>query len=295
MKLQKATIFKSVSAWYLNKFFNSAVFIGSPVNAVIKKDKNMTQTEKRKYLITELLKEGSEYYKIKIPTDETEQKKLLRSLLNIRMPKPVSDNFIAIQNEYLREETRLKGITSIDDLEPIEADIYLWKGDITTLACDAIVNAANSEMLGCFCPCHGCIDNAIHTFAGVQLRLECAKIMENQGHAEPTGKTKLTKAYNLPCKYILHTVGPIIVGMVTEEDEELLASCYRSCLTFAEQNGIKSVAFCCISTGEFHFPNDRAAEIAIKTVKDFKQHSKIKVIFNVFKDTDCEIYRGLLG
>lgn len=257
----------------------------------------MTQAEKREYLITELLKELPEYKSIKIPTNEKEQKKLLRSLFNIRMPLPVSDGFITIQDEYLREETRIKGITNLEDLEPIQPDIYLWQGDITTIACDAIVNAANSEMLGCFCPCHGCIDNAIHTFAGVQLRLKCAEIRNEQGHKEETGKTKLTPAYNLPCKYVLHTVGPIVKGLLTRQDCDLLASCYRSCLELAEQNGVKSVAFCCISTGEFHFPNDTAAEIAIKTVKDFKRHShsKIKVIFNVFKDMDYEIYRELLG
>ncbi len=257
----------------------------------------MTQAEKRQNLITELLKESPEYENLKIPTDETEQKKLLRSLFNIRKPLPVSDDFIAIQDEYLREETRLKGITNLEDLEPIQPDIYLWQGDITTIACDAIVNAANSEMLGCFCPCHGCIDNAIHTFAGVQLRLKCAEIMKKQGHKEETGRVKITPSYNLPCKYVLHTVGPIIRGKLTRQDCDLLASCYRSCLEIAERNGIKNIAFCCISTGEFHFPNDTAAEIAIETVKDFKRHShsKIKVVFNVFKDTDYEIYRELLG
>ena len=257
----------------------------------------MTQSEKREYLITELLKELPEYKKINIPTNEMKQKKLLRSLFNIRMPLPVSDDFIAIQDEYLCEESRLKGITSLDDLQPIEPDIYLWQGDMTRLACDAIVNAANSEMLGCFCPCHGCIDNAIHTFAGIQLRLKCAEIMKKQGHKEDTGKAKLTPGYNLPCKYILHTVGPIVRGSLTRQDCDLLASCYRSCLELAEKSHIESIAFCCISTGEFHFPNDTAAEIAIKTVKDFKRHShsKIKVVFNVFKDTDYEIYRELLG
>lgn len=257
----------------------------------------MTQAEKREYLIKELLKESSEYKEIKIPTNETEQKNLLRSLFNIRMPLPVSDDFITIQDEYLREETRKKGIINLEDLEPIQPDIYLWQGDITTLDCDAIVNAANSQMLGCFCPCHGCIDNAIHTFAGVQLRLKCAEIRNEQGHKEEAGKAKITPAYNLPCKYVLHTVGPIVCGGLTRQDCDLLASCYRSCLELAEQNGIKSIAFCCISTGEFHFPNDTAAEIAIKTVKDFMKYSqsKIKVVFNVFKDTDYEIYRELLG
>ena len=257
----------------------------------------MTQTEKRKYLIAYLLDEHEEYKSIEIPADEAEQKKLLRSLFNVRMPAPADSEFITIQDEYLCEETRQKGITALDELQPVEQDIYLWQGDITTLACDAIVNAANSQMLGCFCPCHGCIDNAIHTFAGIQLRQKCAELMQLQGHNEETGTAKLTPAYNLPCKYVLHTVGPIIYGALTEHDCQLLASCYRSCLELAEQNGITSIAFCCISTGEFRFPNDKAAEIAIKTVRDFKRNSnsKIKVIFNVFKDTDYKIYRKLLG
>lgn len=257
----------------------------------------MTQAEKRIYLITELLNESREYKGIKIPTDEVGQKKLLRSLMNIRMPKPISREFIEIQDGYLREETRRKEITRLESLTPICNGIYLWQGDITTLACDAIVNAANSEMLGCFCPCHGCIDNAIHTFAGVQLRLKCAEIMKNQGHREETGKAKITPGYNLPCKYVIHTVGPIIKGKLTSRDCELLAFCYRSCLELAEQSGAESIAFCCISTGEFRFPNEKAAETAIKAVNDFKQrsHSKIKVVFNVFKDTDYEIYRELLG
>ena len=257
----------------------------------------MTQAEKREYLIRALLNEAAEYRDIEIPSGETEQKKLLRSLMNIRLPRPAAKDFIAVQDEYLREETRRKGVTHLADLQPCEPDIYLWQGDITTLACDAIVNAANSEMLGCFCPCHGCIDNAIHTFAGVQLRLECAEIMRNQGHREETGKAKLTSAYNLPCKYVLHTVGPIVRSTPTERDCERLASCYRSCLELAEQSSIGSIAFCCISTGEFHFPNEEAARIAIETVRDYKRRtkSKIKVIFNVFKDVDHKIYRELLG
>lgn len=257
----------------------------------------MTQTERRLFLIQELLKEQSQYSKMEIPSGEQEQKYLLRSLLNIRMPLPISDDFIAIQDEYLREEIRQKGITNLDSLQAIEPGIYLWQGDITTLHCDAIVNAANSKMLGCFCPCHGCIDNAIHTYAGIELRSECAEIMEKQGYAEPVGKAKITKAYNLPAEFVIHTVGPIISGKVTKKDEEQLSSCYCSCLKLAEQNNIKNIAFCCISTGEFHFPNDTAAEIAIKTVKDYMKqtNSKIEVVFNVFKDMDYEIYRELLG
>ena len=256
----------------------------------------MTQTERRRYLIAALLKEQPQYSKIEIPCDEQGQKTLLRSLFNIRMPLPVTEEFLTVQNAYLQEETRRKGITALADLEPVQKKIYLWRGDITTLQCDCIVNAANSQMLGCFVPCHGCIDNAIHTYAGVQLRLECSELMKQQGHEEETGRAKLTKAYNLPCRYVLHTVGPIVHGSLTKKDKELLASCYQSCLELAERNGLKSIAFCCISTGEFHFPNDKAAQIAVETVKRYKEqaHSKIEVIFNVFKELDYNIYRELL-
>ena len=212
------------------------------------------------------------------------------------MPEPVTEEFLTVQNAYLQEESRKKGITALSDLEPVQKEIYLWRGDITALQCDAIVNAANSQMLGCFVPCHGCIDNAIHTYAGVQLRLECSERMKQQGHEEETGRAKITKAYNLPCRYVLHTVGPIIHGGLTQKDKELLASCYQSCLKLAERNGLKSIAFCCISTGEFHFPNDKAAQIAVETVNRYKEqaHSKIEVIFNVFKELDYNIYRELL-
>ena len=201
-----------------------------------------------------------------------------------------------MQDEYLKEEINKKGIVDINNLNPIQKGIYLWQGDITTLRCDAIVNAANSAMTGCYVPNHRCIDNAIHSFAGVELRLECDEIMNRQGHGEPTGQAKITNAYNLPCKYIIHTVGPIISYKLTSEDCELLANCYRSCLNLAAKNNLESIAFCCISTGEFHFPNDKAAQIAIKTVEEFmkKDTSIKKVIFNVFKDMDKEIYRELL-
>ena len=260
-------------------------------------ENTMTQNDRRKYLITELLKEQPKYSNVIIPNDTTEQKKLLRALFNVRLPLPISDEFLGVQDEYLQEEIAQKGITSIDDLEPIKPDIYLWQGDITTLKSDAIVNAANSQMLGCFCPNHGCIDNAIHTFSGVQLRLKCAEIMQKQGKDKETGKAKITPAYNLPCKYILHTVGPIVTGKLTEKDCELLRSCYRSCLALADEYKLNSVAFCCISTGEFHFPNDKGAKIAIETVSEYKKltNSKIKVIFNVFKNSDYEIYREYLG
>lgn len=257
----------------------------------------MTQTERRLFLIKELLREQPRYRDMDIPVNIQDQKNLLRSLLNVRIPQPVSKEFLKVQDEYLQMETAKKGITDLTDLTPVQEDIYIWQGDITTLRCDAIVNAANSQMLGCFCPCHGCIDNAIHTFSGVQLRMACADLMKKQGHEEPTGEAKITHAYNLPCKCVLHTVGPIIRGKPTRRDEELLASCYRSCLELAEKTNVKSIAFCCISTGEFRFPNKRAAEIAVKTVKEYKRNtsSKMKVIFNVFKENDWHIYRELLG
>lgn len=257
----------------------------------------MTQTERRLFLIKELLCEHPQYLNMDIPTNVQEQKNLLRSLLNIRMPRPVSAEFIRIQDEYLQEEVSHRGITDIVDLTPVQEDIYIWQGDITTLRCDAIVNAANSQMLGCFYPCHGCIDNAIHTFSGVQLRADCADLMKKQGHEEPTGNAKITPAYNLPCKYVLHTVGPIVYGALNKKDCELLKSCYRSCMELAEKNDVESIAFCCISTGEFHFPNDKAAEIAVKTVKCYKEKTKsrMKVIFNVFKELDLQIYQNLLG
>ncbi len=257
----------------------------------------MTQSERRLYLITELKKENRQYADLQVPSDAAEQKILLRSLFNVRMPKAASDEFLKIQDEYLREETRQKGVTDLAVITPVCPDIYLWQGDITTLKCDAVVNAANSQMLGCFCPNHGCIDNAIHTYAGVQLRFDCAELMKKQGREEPAGQAKITPAYNLPCRFVIHTVGPIVCGRLTDKDCELLRSCYRSCLKLADENNLKSIAFCCISTGEFHFPNKRAAEIAIDTVKKYKAgtQSKIKVIFNVFKDTDYKIYRELLG
>lgn len=256
----------------------------------------MNQSERRHYLIQYLLKEHPEYQDMNIPAGKQEQKLLLRGLMNVRMPQNANAEFLTVQDAYLKEETERKTITRLLDLKTVQEGIYLWQGDITALECDAIVNAANSGMTGCYVPNHRCIDNCIHTFAGVQLRLECARIMLEQGYEEPTGQAKITKAYNLPCNYILHTVGPIIQGKLTKRDEELLASCYRSCLELAEINRIRSIAFCCISTGEFHFPNQKAAEIAVQTVMEYRRKtgSRMEVIFNVFKDLDKEIYGELL-
>ena len=257
----------------------------------------MNQTERRQYLIRALLDEQPQYRRITIPSDEAEQRQLLRGLFNVRIPGRIGDEFLRIQDEYLQEVTRQKGVTRLRDLTPLEPGIYLWQGDITTLVCDAIVNAANAGMTGCYQPCHNCIDNCIHTYAGVQLRNVCAEIMDKQGYEEPTGRAKITPAFNLPSRYVIHTVGPIVQGRLTKRHEEQLASCYRSCLQLAEENGCRSIAFCCISTGVFGFPQDRAAKIAVETVRTYRatNHSSIEVIFNVFQNRDHELYRDLLG
>jgi len=256
----------------------------------------MTHNEKLIHLVQWLINEKPQYSDILIPTNIAEQKKLLRSLLNVRSPMKISSEFLAVQDEYLREEIAEKGIMALSSLTPIRNDIYLWQGDITLLSCDCIVNAANSQLLGCFQPCHSCIDNAIHTYSGIQLRIACDELMTKQGYEEPTGKAKITSAFNLPCKYILHTVGPIVYDELTEKERRELASCYRSCMALADEKELSSIAFCCISTGVYRFPNDKAAEIAIKTIDEYKKEtkSKIKVIYNVFKNQDYEIYRKLL-
>ena len=256
----------------------------------------MNQSEKRLFLIQSLLNERPSCQKQSIPADSERQKILLRGLMNVRRPAHIGTEFLQVQDEYLQNETAAKGITDIADLTPIQQGLYLWQGDITTLKCDAIVNAANAGLTGCYIPNHRCIDNALHTFAGVELRLACGELMEQQGYPEPTGQAKITPAFNLPCRYVLHTVGPIISGRVTKENKELLASCYRSCLELAAENDLESVAFCCISTGEFHFPNQQAAQVAVETVKQFMntKTSVKQVIFNVFKDVDKAIYEKLL-
>ena len=256
----------------------------------------MNQDQRRRYLIEELLLERPSCRRQEIPADADRQKVLLRSLMNVRHPAATSKEFLEVQDAYLQGELAKKKITRLSELSPVRDGIYLWRGDITTLECGAIVNAANSGMTGCYQPCHNCIDNCIHTYAGVQLRLKCAEIMSQQGYEEPTGQAKITPAYNLPCAYAIHTVGPIVRGDLTQEHCDLLESCYRSCLELADENGVESIAFCCISTGVFMFPNDKAAEIAVRTVRDYKAEtgSKIEVIFNVFKELDERIYRELL-
>ena len=257
----------------------------------------MNHADKRRYLIDALLSEQPRYRGMDIPEDEQEQRQLLRGLMNVRMPGEIREDILRVQDDYLREVTAEKGITKIDDLTPVEPDLYLWQGDITTLQCDAIVNAANSGMTGCYQPCHNCIDNCIHTYAGIQLRNTCAEIMAAQGHEEPTGQAKITPGFNLPCRYVIHTVGPIVDGRLTQRHELQLASCYRSCLALAAENGCESIAFCCISTGVFGFPKERAAEIAIRTVRDWKAEtgSGMRVIFNVFSDGSLALYRKKLN
>ena len=260
----------------------------------------MDRREQVQYLNQTLLAEMPQYREQAeaFPVDAFSQRRLLRSLMNVRPPMPLAPKFLEVQDALLSAEREEKGVVNGDALPPTAGDprLVLWQGDITRLRADAIVDADNSALLGCFAPCHGCIDNAIHSAAGLQLRDACAEIMRAQGHPEPAGRAKLTRAYNLPARYVLHTVGPIVQGHVTRQNREELASCYRACLEAAVEHGLGSVAFCCISTGEFHFPNREAAQIAVDTVGRFLRHSTSirKVIFNVFKDLDADIYRALL-
>ncbi len=259
----------------------------------------MNQQERCLWLIQALLDEMPQYRDTPIPAWPDQRWRLLRSLMNVRPPIPAAKEFLRVQDAYLKQMTLEKGIVDAASLPANAKDerLILWQGDITRLHCDAIVNAANSQMLGCFSPCHGCIDNIIHTMAGVQLRLACHELMQKQGHEEPTGHARITPGFNLPAKYVLHTVGPIIDDEVTAEDEALLASCYQKCLVLAAQKRLRSVAFCCISTGVFRFPPERAAEIAVRTVRDFLEApgSLERVIFNVFKDSDLGIYQRLFS
>ena len=255
-------------------------------------------------MIQYLINEDPQYSEMRIPEDLQGKRDLFRALRNVREPKPVSEEFLRLQDEELLAQLQEKGVVELDAVQQLsiinsQFSILLWQGDITRLRVDAIVNAANAQMLGCFHPLHRCIDNAIHSAAGVQLREECHRLMLQQGHLEPTGRAKITKAYNLPCKYVIHTVGPIIPdGIPTELQKEQLASCYRSIMACADENGLESVAFCCISTGEFRFPNQLAAEIAVHTIKDYlNAHpdcSVRQVVFNVFKDEDRDIYQRIL-
>lgn len=252
-------------------------------------------------LLTELVDKLCAERDVKAPEacDANELWMAFRALVNTRPPWPASEGFLAAQDDLLRGLISEAGIHTIDETSPSPTDsrLRLWRGDITTLAADAIVNAANSQMLGCWVPGHHCIDNAIHTYAGVQLRAECARVMETQGFEEPTGRAKVTGAYNLPAKRIIHTVGPIASGHPTELHRKQLASCYTSCLDLAEAKGLRTIAFCCISTGIFGFPQHEAAEIAVRTVRTWLDTtgSDMLAVFNVFSNEDERIYRELLS
>lgn len=260
-------------------------------------------------LLKAFIQESPEYRNVTMPESLNGRRDMLRSLMNVRKPGPLSPEVSRIQNMYLRERSQEKMPVRPQDMPSVKEDfgaeisygekISVWKGDITRIAADAVVNAANNQMLGCFIPMHSCIDNQIHTYAGTELRLECAEIMENyrriygRDYVQPTGKPIITGGYNLPCKHVIHVVGPIVGGKLQKSDEDLLADCYRNVLDLCLENNLRSVAFCCISTGVFHFPNQRAAEIAVETVMNWmEKHPQgiDKVIFNVFKDEDNEIY-----
>lgn len=252
----------------------------------------MNKLSKIKFLNAKLLAEMPDLKISPVADDLISQRKFLRALMNVRPPMPLDENFLKLQDEILTAEKFERGVVKLSEIVDVEKNIKLWQGDITRLEVDAIVNAANSALLGCFVPLHNCIDNAIHSAAGLQLRDACNKISNGN---EPTGAAKITPAFNLPCKFVIHTVGPIIYSeKPTAAEENLLASCYNSCLKVAVENNLKSIAFCCISTGEFHFPNKRAAEIAISSVKNFLAENTLIVVFNVFKNVDAEIYRELL-
>lgn len=254
------------------------------------------------YLLRALLDERAEYSEWEIPDALPEQQMMMRSLQNVRPPYPVGEHFIKAQDMELQRQVADKGIVYLSDIAPCRKDkrLRLWQGDITRLQVDAIINAANNALLGCFVPMHRCIDNAIHSAAGVQLRLACNRLMKAQGYLEPTGRAKITDGYNLPARYVLHTVGPIVHnGKPTLQQEQELEDCYNSCLALSDAHGLQSIAFCCISTGEFGFPQKRAAEIAVGTVRTYldtiaSTHIST-VIFNVFKDDDLSIYRNLLS
>ena len=266
-------------------------------------NKEMTQNGRLDFLVEEFKADSVQYKDLQTPEDTEGKRRILRSLMNVRMPRNMDKAVLAVQDEYLQERIRENGIVELADIPIIRDRMSIWQGDITRLAVDAIVNAANSQMLGCFVPMHTCIDNCIHTFAGVQLRAECARQMEQlksrygRDYEQPTALPMLTDAYNLPARKVIHIVGPIVQGRLTTSLENDLAACYRNTLDMCLENGLKSVAFCCISTGVFHFPNKRAAEIAVQTVTGWlSEHpgGMERVIFNVFKDEDKAYYEQLL-
>ncbi len=263
----------------------------------------MTQEQRLDTLVEAFKADSVQYKDLQTPEDNEGKRRILRSLMNIRMPRKMNDSVLTVQDEYLRERIRENGIVTLSEIPVIRNGMSIWQGDITRLAVDAIVNAANSQMLGCFVPMHTCIDNCIHTFAGVQLRAECNRQMNQlrirygRDYEQPTAVPMLTDGYNLPAKKIVHIVGPIVAGQLTKALEQDLEDCYRNTLDLCAENGLRSVAFCCISTGVFRFPNKRAAEIAVETVSEWLDEHKgriDRVIFNVFKDEDKAYYEKLL-
>ena len=263
----------------------------------------MDQKERLEYLVECFKEDSVQYRDLETPPDEYGRRRILRSLMNIRMPRRIDPEILAVQDEYLQERIRENGIVRLSDIPEVRKGLSVWQGDITRLAVDAIVNAANSQMLGCFIPMHSCIDNCIHTFAGIQLRAECDRQMRRlraefgPDYEQPTAVPLLTDGFNLPAKKVVHIVGPIVQGRLTKDLEQDLADCYKNTLDLCRENGLKSVAFCCISTGVFHFPNRRAAEIAVQTVTAWlTEHpgAMERVIFNVFKNEDREYYEEQL-
>ncbi|MBD5627167.1 MAG: protein-ADP-ribose hydrolase [Desulfovibrio sp.] len=233
------------------------------------------------------------------PPDVAAKQTLLRALMNLHSGEGLPAEFFALQDEELAAQKRSRGVVEVSQVAPSPKfpHLRLWRGDITRLAADAIVNAANRQLLGCFHPLHNCIDNIIHSRAGLQLRAECRKLMQAQGHEEPVGSAKITPAYNLPARWVIHTVGPIVEGDApTPRQCRELAACYAACLDLARHHGLESLAFCCISTGVFHFPNALAARIAVETVLEALGTAPFAtVIFDVFTDKDEQLYRKLLG
>ncbi|MBO5484678.1 MAG: protein-ADP-ribose hydrolase [Lachnospiraceae bacterium] len=275
--------------------------------------KNREQEKRLDYLLKKLKEDSVQYKDLEVGDSYEDKRMALRSLMNIRMPRHMADDVLKVQDDFLMEEAKEKGIVTLAEIPavrkqygskgPYADKLSVWQGDITRLSVDAIVNAANSQMLGCFVPCHRCIDNAIHSAAGIRLRKECADYMNRKkmqvgpNYVEPVGQAVLTKGYNLPAKYIIHTVGPIVRYQLTDALRKGLENCYQSILQCCMENGIRTVAFCCISTGEFHFPNDEAAKIAVKTVTQFLSEHEQKfdrIIFNVFKEEDREIYERIM-
>ena len=284
-------------------FVENGEMCGNEIVAVIDIGEKMTQEQRLDFLVEEFKADSHEYKDLQVPDDTDGKRRILRSLMNVRMPGEMDDAVLSVQDEYLQERIREKGIVRLQDIPVKRGCLSIWQSDITRLAVDAIVNAANSQMLGCFIPMHHCIDNCIHTFAGVQLRLECSRQMNQlrskygRDYEQPTAVPMLTDAYNLPSKKIVHIVGPILQYELTSELENDLADCYRNTLDLCLEHGLKSVAFCCISTGVFHFPNKRAAEIAVSTVDSWlSEHpgAMERVVFNVFKDEDREYYESIL-